>query len=107
LSARTVYGIETGAYSDWYVDCLFTTRELAEQYIAATQRAAYDRYVTALERHPVLANVYRFFNDQLVGVEPQYGDVTPDSFEDWAKAHGSGMSIGEYQLWSALPVAEE
>lgn len=37
---RTVYGVASGEYSDYFVDCLFETEELAQQYIDAREEAA-------------------------------------------------------------------
>ena len=95
MSAQTVYAVERGAYSDWYVECLFTSKELADAYVVAELTARYEAFVA--HSTDTVRAAWKF----ITGSE----SATP-TFEQYVNGEGADLPrVGEYQLWDALPIA--
>jgi hypothetical protein len=120
-SSGKVFVVEVGAYSDRYIDAIFTTRELAEAWVADRQRRAFER--DAEKGHQEVAGwtftsvppgANEFHGDGRVladGVEvaqgePHYRDVPPETFEQFVARHtwNEFGDVQEYDLWDVLPV---
>lgn len=125
-----VFVVEVGAYSDRYIDAIFTTRELAEAYVLNRQHKAFER--DGIKAHQEVnswlyesgdfgvtpGTVTTFhFNDGTVregervvgrGV-PQYREVPAETFEHFLKRHtwNEFGDVEEYDIWDVLPVVPE
>ena len=77
---RTVYSVSSGDYSDYQVEALFETRELAEQYSAAFFEKARERW---RELHPgvPMETIARWYPDE--------------------------RFIEEFDLYDSLPIVDE
>ena len=96
-----VYVVEVGAYSDAYIDAIFTTRELAEKYIEDQKRHAYE---VAKKNHE--AYWEQFPPDVRPNLMSRYGRELP-SYEDWVPSANSLNRFGdiwEHDLIGPLPV---
>jgi len=77
---RTVYSVSSGDYSDYQVEALFETRELAEQYSAALSEKAQQHW---RELHPEA------------------------SMETIARWYPDERFIEEFDLYDSLPIVDE
>lgn len=84
MADDAVFAVTSGAYSDYHVDGLFSTRELAEQFVAAfDQRDRWDamsieEWVLDPRADDLIAGRKGFF----VRINPQTGDVSEVSWAD-------------------------
>jgi len=117
-----VFVIEVGAYSDRYIDAIFTTRELAEAFVADRQRRAFER--EGRKAHREIASwlyvgpwpgpgsvsfsdgVATSENGQVTKGEPQYRNVDAETFEEFMRRHtwNEFGDVEEYDLWDMIPV---
>jgi hypothetical protein len=119
-ASAKVYVVERGAYSDRYIDAIFTTLELAKAYIENSQRRAFDRDGRKASRRVTgwkftSASGYVVFGreqDGSVTVNGQdaeaagYEDVPAETFEEFVIRHtwNEFGDVEEYDLWDVLPV---
>ena len=127
-----VYVVEVGAYSNRYVDAIFTTRELAQGYIDSRAHRDFERYLAREERHP---GQVRWTTGDVSGPHTLYigiddvrqplpdGVVIPDNaehipgpvipkvgFDEWFERHNEWNEYGtvdEYDLWDMVPIVKE
>ena len=126
-----VYVVEVGAYSDRYIDAIFTTWELAEEFILYRQRRAFERDGRKAHQEvaswlyggigldvaagtPVTFNfgdgTARLGDERIVAqATPQYRDVPAETFEEFSARHTwtEFGDIEEYDLWDMLPIVPD
>ena len=128
-----VYPVEVGAYSNKYVDAIFTTRELAQGYIDGRAHRDFERYLAKEERQPGqlrwtvdvpgTRTLYIARDDMgrqaadgsVIPVDAEHipGAVIPKvDFDEWFRRHNEWNEYGEvleYDLWDMVPIvsAEE
>jgi hypothetical protein len=119
-----VYVVEVGAYSDRYIDAIFTTRELAEAFVADRQRRAFQRDGIKAHREvtswawtelrgtgPISfeAGVATMGDGRTVDGEPQYREVPAETFEEFLRRHtwNEFGDVEEYDIWDVLPVVPD
>lgn len=88
-----VYVVEVGAYSDRYIDIVFTTRELAERYIDERIRKQYEVDLRRWEETP----------------EQFRRGIGKASYEEYREKRGNLWtnefgSVEEYEVWDVIPI---
>lgn len=97
MAQRTVYIVTTGEYSDRMVDAIFTTRELAEEWVERCHRQNWE-----IERRRMNSS------------DPVVRRFMASPYEGWTyeqyKARDDGNVCGyidEHDLWDVLPINDD
>jgi hypothetical protein len=125
-----VYVVEVGAYSDRYIDAIFTSRELAEAFVEDRKRRAFARNGNKARREPtgwsapegVMGSRWEIHSGTGMPDGPTitvdgvtfpakptgYRDVPAETFEEFLARHtwNEFGDVDEYDLWDVLPVVD-
>lgn len=88
--ATPIFLVSRGEYSDYEIVAIFTTRELAEEYIYTTTKNGWKEYARVSVEHPFIPMENRSFDEWRTEI----------SRFMW---YGSAMEVEEHTLWSVIP----
>lgn len=103
-----VYAVWRGSYEDAFIDVMFTTRELAEQYIDGNgaYRWEWNELVTMAGKEIPNAFWIRTERDKEGKVVKRWQEPKtykhPGPFDDWVRGKDKGY-IEEYEVLEGLP----